>query len=384
MRTLGQMADKGYFNPNLIKNAYHDPPKAKPGEQQSEGRAWVWSPNMLLPSRDNTGKEDQQLANAKWSNFCVGGLADPDEFRHISDLQSTEFAKILNDKVIAGEMSGKPDELGRLLPAFMIGRMIHESLVFATRRLVDQGAFDPGTPPPRKQELVEAFKAGVKQGVEAFAAEFTGREPGDVVKALKANGLDLDATLDGLVREREALHSYAYTDAFRANDAAYFAGVFGVDKDVIEFRAPDNESWRNPGEHVPLKDVMAGPDPVGWLMQNQVMGFTTVVAVDPNGKAVAAGDLGWVANNLKDHGGIFADDTAGVGKVDISDTPTQGRVVTVQVDPGFRFDDYLGGLRSRAHELQNAGGFNGAYFHQNEQHLNHILSSTLVDLRTAD
>ena len=47
-------------------------------------------------------------------------------------------------------------------------------------------------------------------------------------------------------------------------------------------------------------------------------------------------------------------------------------------------DDYLGGLRSRAHELQNAGGFNGAYFHQNEQHLNHILSSTLVDLRTAD
>ena len=104
-------------------------------------------------------------------------------------------------------MSGKPAELGRLLPALMIGRMIHESVVIATRRLVDQGSFDPGTPPQRKQELVEAFKAGVKQGVEAFAAEFTGREPGEVAKALKANGLDLDATLDGLVREREALHS---------------------------------------------------------------------------------------------------------------------------------------------------------------------------------
>jgi hypothetical protein len=61
------------------------------------------------------------------------------------------------------------------------------------------------------------------------------------------------------VREREALHSYAYTDAFRANDAQYFADVFGVDKSVIEFRAPDSESWRKPGEHVPLKDVMAGP-----------------------------------------------------------------------------------------------------------------------------
>ncbi len=156
MSALGKMASHGYFNPNLIQNAYHAPAK---GESDS-ARGWIWSMNLLKPGRDNTGKEDQQLANAKWSNFREGGLADPDEFRHLDHLKSTELGKLLGDKVMASELQENKQSFESLLPTYLIGRMFHESLVIATRRMVDAGAFCPGVSPDRQRELVDTFKSG--------------------------------------------------------------------------------------------------------------------------------------------------------------------------------------------------------------------------------
>jgi hypothetical protein len=379
MSALGKMAAKGYFNPNLIQNAYHAPASG-PGDSDS-ARGWIWSVNLLQPGKDNTGKEDQQLANAQWSNFREGGLADPDEFRHMDDLRTGELAKLLGDPVIARELQLENSNFNALLPTYLIGRMVHEAVVIATRRMVDEGAFAESTSPQRRQELVDTFKESVKAGIEAFAQGFTGKDGTELAQALLANGLDLDQVLDKVANERASLFSFEYAGKMREEDAGYFGNLFGVDPTKIEFDPPENERTRDNGKLTPLADILKSPDPYATFDETQQPGFTTILITDKNGNIQQAVDLGWMSNNLDQHAGIFSDGRDGIAKFELRSTKRDGNLAIVEAGDGFDVQKYLDTTKAKAHPYQNIGGFNATYFFQNEQHLNHILSSTLVSLR---
>lgn len=381
METLGKMAAKGFFDPNLIANSYHDKDSSRP---------WVWSPDLFIPWKDTAGEEERPLANAQYSNFRVGGLADPDEFRHISQVLDTEFASIVGgsgvQKDIQDSNTGHEETNLRLTTAFLVGRMVHEALVMATRRMVLEGAFEPSTPKQRRDQLIATFKDSVRQGIEAFAVAFTGKPADKVIEALEANGLDLDSALDGIVAERRSLYSFAYTDKLRERDGGYFGQVFGVDSQRIEFGPKsEDELARDKGVRTMTSraEVLRSPDPIATLKATVPPGWVAVVGVDADDKPVHLDDLGWMVR-IDDQAKTVFDRPDGSGGVTVDAPPGMEvgpTVVRVKVDGAEDFRDYMDKLKARSHTLQNTGEWNGGYFFLNEMSANNILSATLVGLR---
>ncbi|HMR29664.1 MAG TPA: hypothetical protein PKA13_03010 [Geminicoccaceae bacterium] len=381
METLGKMAAKGFFDPNLIANSYHDKDSSRP---------WVWSPDLFIPWKDTAGEEERPLANAQYSNFRVGGLADPDEFRHISQVLDTEFATMVGRSGVQNDIqdsdTGDKETKLRLTTAFLVGRMVHEALVVATRRMVLEGAFEPSTPKQRQDELVATFKQSVRQGIEAFATAFTGQPADKVHEALEANGLDLDSALDGIVAERRALYSFAYTDKLRERDGGYFGQVFGIDSQRIEFGPKsEDELARDKGVRTMTSraEVLRSPDPIVTLKATVPPGWVAVVGVDADDKPVHLDDLGWMVR-IDDQAKAVFDRPDGSGGVTVDAPPgteVGPTVVRVKVDSAEDFRDYMDKLKARSHTLQNTGEWNGGYFFLNEMSANNILSATLVGLR---
>ncbi|KAI0547260.1 hypothetical protein F4679DRAFT_597674 [Xylaria curta] len=392
MVCLGRMAAKGFFNPSLIANSYHDPKAERP---------WVWSPNLFVPQADAAGKEERPLANAQYSNFRVAGLADPDEFRHISQVLETEFEKMVGKSgrgnAIIENINADEKAKTKLIVTFLIGRMIHEALVIATRRLVLQGAFEPVTDKQRRNELYATFTDAVREGVLAFAVACTGRTAAALTEALAASGLRLDGAIKGLLTERRALYSFEVADKIRERDANYFSQLFGTNANIIEFKAAsledlarDKEILDMPSLSVILQaaDKIAAQknaaealkETVATLKKTSPPGWVTVLGVDANSKPVHLEDLGWmvkvdkeVEKTIKGPNGTVTIETPEDGK----SGPT---VVRVQATTAEEFRTYMDGLKARVHDLQNVGERNGPYFFQNEMHFNMILSSTLVGL----
>lgn len=381
METLGKMAAKGFFDPNLIANSYHDKDSSRP---------WVWSPDLFIPWKDAAGEEERPLHNAQYSNFRVGGLADPDEFRHISQVLDTEFASMVGGSGVQNDIrdsdTGHKETNLRLTTAFLVGRMVHEALVVATRRMVLEGAFEPSTPKQRQDELVATFKQSVRQGIEAFATAFTGQPADEIHEALEANGLDLDSALDGIVAERRALYSFAYADKLRERDGDYFGQVFGIDSQRIEFGPKsDDELARDKSIRTMTSrsEVLKSPDPIATLKATVPPGWVAVVGVDADDKPVHLDDLGWMVR-IDDQAKAVFDRPDGSGGVTV-DAPSGMEVgptvVRVKVDSAEDFRDYMEKLKARSHTLQNTGEWNGGYFFLNEMSANNILSGTLVGLR---
>ena len=369
MATLGKMAAKGYFDPSLILNSYHD---------SSGGRSWVWSPNMLVPELDHAGGEERPLMNAQWSNFRVGGLADPDEFRHISDLRSSELGALIGDTTMASSLKSSDPQSGEaLVPTYLFGRMLHESLVIATRRAVKEGAFDSTTTPERRAELLKTMQTAVERGVMAFATGATGAEPDEIRQQLVRNGLDLDKTIKGMIDERVALHSFAYLDHVRAEDSAYFAKLYGIDGGVVQFGGGElDRDELMP----PIAEILKSDDPMA-ILQKQQKGFVSVVATDSGGRPVAMGDLGWISNPERfKH--LLQQEGDPVSGVRIEKTASGAFLIMVDGLPDGGMDAYLTKLRDRTRDYQNTGPANGYNFFQNEMHLNYVLSATLVNMRS--
>jgi hypothetical protein len=356
------MAAKGYFNPSLITNSYHQP---------DADRAWVWSPTLLVPTHDNAGREDQPLSNAKWSNFREGGLADPDEFRHISQLDTAELSKVLGDSHIAKQVmaGGSEEQRLRLVATYLIGRMVHEATVIATRRMVLKGAFDERTGARSQTALTEAFANSLKHGIVAFASEFAGVVESELERALASNGLELDAGIADLLAERQSLYSFEYTKHWREQDAAYFGKLFHVDPSLISF-APNEEDFGHAKPPARLSDILAHKDPIAALNATQHRGFVTVVGRADN--QIFLEDLGWIDWTVFPSNGPAIKQT---------ETDGHGLLAEVQVGNYEEFASYMANIKANAHEHQHAGPVNGGYFFLNEQRLNLLLSSTLVNLR---
>ncbi len=178
------------------------------------------------------------------------------------------------------------------------------------------------------------------------------------------------------------MFSFEYAGKMRAKDADYFGQLFGIDKAIIEFDPPASNAMRDNGELVPLEAILKSDDPLAMFNRTQQPGFTTVLITDGNGKIQHAVDLGWMTNNLDEHQDIFTADGNGVARFELRNTARDGKLAIIEAGPNFNADQYLAGTKARAHQYQNIGGYNATYFFQNEQHLNHVLSATLVELRS--
>ncbi|KAI1736200.1 hypothetical protein F4680DRAFT_452207 [Xylaria scruposa] len=391
MKCLGRMAAKGFFNPSLIANSYHD---------QNSERSWVWSPNLFVPQVDAAGEEERPLANAQYSNFRVAGLADPDEFRHISQVLETELEKMVGEigvgKAIKNSVADEKAKT-KLIVTFLIGRMIHEALVIATRRLVLQGAFEPATDKQRQDKLCTTFTDAVREGVLVFAAAFTGRTAAAVTETLAASGLQLDGAIKGLLAERRALYSFEVADKIRERDANYFSQLFVINAANIEFKAAslddlarDKEMFDMPSRSAILQDAdkvtarknaaEALKETVATLKKTSPPGWVTVLGVDANSKPAHLEDLGWMVKVDKEVEKTYKGPNGTVTVEAPEGGKTGPAVVRVQATTAGEFRTYVDGLKARVHDLQNAGEWNGPYFFQNEMHFNMILSSTLVGL----